>query len=161
MYQKIPYYNYDERFGGFLLPFITGAGELTRAIKTIDKVADNTTAVADMNKKLNMIYSAADMLKKGNNTVYVSYANNGLIEYVGITKDFDRRKKEWEHIREISEYIPNLDRDAARYVEQAVIDTFGFATKDRGGYLSNIINSIGKKNPKYAGYIDFFTGIFK
>lgn len=24
MYQKMPYYNYDERFGGFFVPFLLG-----------------------------------------------------------------------------------------------------------------------------------------
>ena len=114
-----------------------------------------------MKKKLIKIKDAASNLNKGFNTVYVSYLKNGLIEYVGITNDFERRKKEWEGIRKIVPYIENLDRDAARYVEQAVIDTFGFATNGRGGYLNNFINSIGRRNPKYAGYIDFFTGIFK
>ena len=114
-----------------------------------------------MNSKLDKIKDAASNLNKGINSVYVSYADDGLIEYVGITNEFIRRKKEWEGTREIYEYITNLDRDAARYVEQAVIDTFGFATKGRDGILNNVYNSIGKNNKKYKGYINFFKNIWK
>ena len=91
-------------------------------------------------------------------TVYVAYKGTRL-EYVGITNDFDRRKKEWESVRDIKEYAPGLDRESARFVEQAVIDTFGLKKND--GVLSNKINSIGEKNPIYKKYKNFYKAIWR
>lgn len=67
-------------------------------------------------------------MNKGDNTVYVAYKGNTL-EYVGITNDFGRREKEWEEIRKIKEYVTDVDREGARFVEQAVIDTYGIGKK--------------------------------
>ena len=47
---------------------------------------------------IKVIKEAATKLNKGDNTVYVAYKGTTL-EYVGITNDFERRKKEWEEIR--------------------------------------------------------------
>lgn len=95
-------------------------------------------------------------MDKGVNTVYVAYKGD-VIEYVGITNDFNRRKSEWEGVSDIVEYIPGQDRKGARFVEQSVIDTFGLGKN--GGILSNKINSIGTKKPIYKEYLDFFQGI--
>ena len=67
--------------------------------------------------------------------------------------DFERRQNEWKGVRDIKEYITDVDREGARFVEQAVIDTFGL--KKNGGVLSNKINSIGEKNPIYKKYKNF------
>ena len=130
------------------LPFATGGGALVKAFTKSDDTAD----------ALKTIKKAASKLNKGDNTVYVAYKGKTL-EYVGITNDFDRRKKEWEGIRDIKEYVPGVDRKAARFVEQAVIDTFGM--KKKGGVLSNKINSIGRKNPIYKNYKSFYRAMWR
>ena len=61
--------------------------------------------------------------------------------------------------KEVKEYVPGVDREGARFVEQAVIDTFGIGKK--GGILSNKINSIGVKNPIYPKYKNFYKSILK
>lgn len=137
-----------------LIPIVTGAGETIRGLKIVGDATDNLKS--SITKSLDAISESADNLKKGCNTVYISYSNN-IIEYVGITNNFKRRKDEWEGIRNIEKCVWDLDRDSARYVEQAVIDTFGM--KKNGGLLSNKINSIGKKNPKYKGYLNFYNSI--
>ena len=66
-----------------------------------------------------------------------------------MTKSFPRRYA--EHAREkgirIVELMGDLTRDAARGVEQALIDIHKLG-KD-GGTLTNKINSIATTNPKY------------
>ncbi len=59
----------------------------------------------------------------------------------------------------LKEYVTDVDREGARFVEQAVIDTFGIGKK--GGILSNKINSIGVKNPIYPKYKKFYESILK
>ena len=68
-------------------------------------------------------------------------------------------KKEWENIRDIKEFCVELDRQSARYIEQAVIDTFG-RRHNQTGILNNIRNSIGERNNIHKGYIDFFNNIW-
>lgn len=102
---------------------------------------------------MEVIKNTASKLEKGENTVYVSY-KNGLLEYVGITNCFERRKNEWDGIRTISPLVSNLDRAGARYIEQTVISVFGMSKK--GGLLSNSINSIGIHGSKYKGYVNYF-----
>ena len=143
-----------------LLPFVTGAGEITKAFKAVDKVADSSLDVIEMNNKLDKIKDAASNLPKGDNWVYYSFDERGLIEYVGITNDFKRRENQWSGIRDIEKYCSGLDRDAARFVEQAVIDTFGRKYNDTG-ILNNIRNSIGNKKNLYKGYIKFFNDIWQ
>lgn len=55
--------------------------------------------------------------------------------------------------------MTDVDREGARFVEQAVIDTYGIGKK--GGILSNKINSIGVKNPIYPKYKNFYKSILK
>lgn len=142
------------------IPCVGGLGEAARAADAVLDAAKATDDLRDAKKAtqsaLAAIQNASTTLGSGCNTVYVAYKGD-LIEYVGITNDFGRRKTEWKGVRDIVEYIPNLDREGARFVEQAVIDTFGLAKNN--GLLSNKINSIGVKNPIYKKYLDFYNGI--
>ena len=81
------------------------------------------------------------------------------LEYVGITNNLGRREKEWEGVRTIKEFVTDVDREGARFIEQAVIDTFGM--KKQGGVLSNKINSIGKRNPIYQKYQSFYRTMWR
>ena len=130
------------------VPYATGGGIAVRALSKTDNTID----------KLNTIKKASSTLNKGDNTVYVAYKGKTL-EYVGITNDFARREKEWENVRTIKKFVSGIDREGARFVEQAVIDTFGLGQK--GGVLSNKINSIGVKNPMYLIYKEFYKSIWK
>ena len=138
-----------------VVPFVGGIGEATKALKAISNaVGDDVNDVAKMTKNtLGAIKDAAKDLTSGCNTVYISF-KDGLLEYVGITNDFDRRKKEWEGIRNIEKFITDLDRTSARYVEQTVIAVFG---KKGTGILSNKINSIGHKGSKFDGFSEFIN----
>ena len=138
-----------------LLPFVSGGGAAVRAAVKASKIADNASTTQ---RSLNAIKAAASNLPSGTNTVYLSFKND-VLEYVGITNDFARRQSEWEGIRDIVPFVWDLDRQSARYVEQAVIDTFGMSKN--GGILSNKINSIGPKNPIREGYTAFFDSIWK
>ncbi|MFN9344270.1 MAG: GIY-YIG nuclease family protein, partial [Planctomycetota bacterium] len=84
-----------------------------------------------------------------NECVYRAFDAAGNVIYTGITKSFPRRYA--EHARrtgiEIVELVGDLTRDAARGVEQALIDIHKLG-KD-GGTLTNKINSIAATNPKY------------
>ena len=131
-----------------MLPCLTGGGSAVRSVAKSDDTAD----------ALKTIKNAASKLNKGDNTVYVAYKGKTL-EYVGITNDFSRRQKEWEGVRNIKEFVTGVDREGARFIEQAVIDTFGMSKN--GGVLSNKINSIGVKNPIYLKYKEFYTEMWK
>ena len=84
-----------------------------------------------------------------NECVYRAFDAAGNVIYTGMTKSFPRRYA--EHAREkgirIVELVGDLTRDAARGVEQALIDIHK-SGKD-GGTLTNKINSIATTNPKY------------
>ena len=69
--------------------------------------------------------------------------------------DFNRRHNQHKKIRNTLHYIDGKSRDSARIIEQTLIETFGRAGKDPGGTLSNINNSISRKNPLYQQVIDF------
>lgn len=90
----------------------------------------------------------------GGNCVYLSYqyGSSGLLEYAGITNNFDRREVEWSPVRKISHYIDGVDRNTARCAEQTIISLFG----KKGNTLSNIRNGIGKNGTLIDDYIDFF-----
>ena len=45
-----------------LIPFVTGAGEATRAVKTANKVADKTTAVIKIQKAVDFTPESAKIL---------------------------------------------------------------------------------------------------
>ena len=150
------------------VPFATGGGAIvkvfTKADDVVDffKVIDNTTEVVDtatdianQQRKLDAIETAANALDDGDNFVYYAFHGDGTLEYVGITNDFDRRKNEHKAIRTIEHYIDGKSRDAASVIEQTLIESFGRAGKDPGGVLSNIRNSISRKNPLYQQVIDF------
>ena len=141
------------------VPFVGGLGEATKALKTLSKTLDIGDDIADAtiltNKTLEVVKESAEKLNKGVNSVYVSF-KDGLLEYVGITNNFLRRKNEWKGVRDIIELVPNLDRGSARLVEQTVIATFGKMGK---GCLSNIRNSIGTKGTLFNSYKEFFLGL--
>jgi hypothetical protein len=84
-----------------------------------------------------------------NECVYRAFDAAGNVIYTGMTKSFPRRYA--EHARrtgiEIVELVGDLTRDAARGVEQALIDVHKLG-KD-GGTLTNKINSIATTNLKY------------
>jgi hypothetical protein len=84
-----------------------------------------------------------------NECVYRAFDAAGNVIYTGITKSFPRRHA--EHARQkgirIIELVGDLTRDAARGVEQALIEIHRLG-KD-GGTLTNKINSIAATNPKY------------
>lgn len=90
-------------------------------------------------------------IPQGNTTVYQSIDELGNVQYIGITDDLERRAA--EHLREKGieiDAIPGLlgiDRDAARAVEQVLIEAFGLSKN--GGTLLNRINSIATINPIY------------
>ena len=144
-----------------LLPIVSGVGEATdliRATTKVDEVVDAADNLNDARKAtdrtLKAIKKAAKKLDEGDHYVYIARGSNGIIEYVGITNDFARRKAEWAAKgRKIEQYINGLDRNSVRIVEQTVIETFGMAKN--GGRLTNKINSISTKNPLYDAVKSF------
>ena len=144
------------------IPFVAGLGKGAKVLKAAANAAELSEDVVDMKSitenTLAVIQKNAEGLNKGTNTVYISKGADDIIEYVGITNDFDRRKAEWKGIRDIEEFVPNLDRDSARYVEQAVISTFG--RKRNGGLHSNTINSIAKKKIYNSTYEFFYQNLY-
>ena len=155
-----------------LIPFVCGVGEATDVIRVatkVDKVVDAVDDVVDAadsindakkttNQSLKAIKAASEKLDKGDHFVYIARGSDGIVEYVGITNDFVRRKAEWAAKgRKIEFYIDGLDRKSARIVEQTVIETFGMAKN--GGRLTNKINSISTKNPLYDAVKSFKTTI--
>lgn len=144
--------------GGLLVDVVTKTDDAVDFVKTFDRateVVDTSTDIAKQKRKLDAIETAAEALDDGDNFVYYSFDKNGILEYVGITNDFNRRKNEHAAIRTIEHYIDGKSRDAARVIEQTLIESFGRAGKDPGGVLSNIRNSISRKNPLYQQVIDF------
>lgn len=143
------------------IPFVGGLGEATKALKVVSEAAGYAEDAADViditTNTLQVIIDASKALNPGSNSVYVSYTADGLLEYVGITNDFSRRRDEWKGIRNIEEIVSDVDRAGARYIEQTIISLFGM--KKNGGILSNAINSIGTKGSKYSGYTKFFTDL--
>ena len=141
-----------------LIPFVSGVGEITKTVRVTDTVLDAAGSLNDTRKAsertLEAIKTAAKNLDEGDHFVYIAKGSDGIIEYVGITNDFVRRKAEWEAKgRKIEHYIDGLDRNSVRIVEQTVIETFGMAKN--GGRLTNKINSISTKNPLYEAVKSF------
>ena len=141
-----------------LIPFVSGVGEVTKALRVTDTVLDAADSLNDARKAtdrtLDAIKTVAKNLDEGDNYVYIARGSDGIIEYVGITNDFVRRKTEWAAKgRQIELYIDSLDRNSVRIVEQTVIETFGMAKN--GGRLTNKINSISTKNPLYEAVKSF------
>ena len=137
-----------------LLPGVTCVGEAAKALgaaaKAADAVGDTATAKKMVDATIKLTQKIAeDVLPKGNYTVYVSYGVDGVVDYVGMTNDFVRRSGEWlPEGRVIHEKIEKLDKISARWCEQVLIDSFGIGK--HGGMLDNAINSISKRNSKYA-----------
>jgi hypothetical protein len=88
--------------------------------------------------------------KTAENSVYLSKAADGAVQYIGITNDVARRAA--EHLSQkgiqIRPLMNGLSRSDARSVEQALIEIHGL--EKNGGTLINKINSIAKSNPNYA-----------
>ena len=142
------------------IPCVGGLGEAIRALKAAGAVDDSLDLAKMTENTLKVISAAAQAASLGGpNSVYVSYQTDGsqLLEYVGITNDFDRRSYEWEDIRKINEKMSGLDRDTARMAEQTVIALFG----KKGNTLSNRINSIGQKGDLFDDYVKFFKQLVK
>ena len=91
-----------------LIPFVTGAGEATRAVKTANKVADKTTAVIKIQKAVDFTPESAKMVKsldrsKGYTRSSLRagiYINNGY----KATSEFIKKEKE---VRLISKSRPD------------------------------------------------------
>ena len=80
-------------------------------------------------------------------TVYKAIAKNGKT-YWGITKNIARRAKQHggRFPKGLQEVYTGVSRSAARGLEQLKIDQYGLKN------LDNIINSVGRNNPKLADY---------
>ncbi len=144
-----------------LLPIITGVGEATDLFRLgmigggiLDAADDAYDVKRATENTLSAINKASNILTDGDNFVYISKNSKGVIDYVGITNDFNRRAAEWRlRGRRIVHYIDNVDRSSARIIEQTVIEAFDM--KKNGGLLSNAINSISTRNPLYDKVIHF------
>ena len=81
--------------------------------------------------------------------VYRAFNRAGEVIYVGITNNFLRRVaqhgRRFQDIRRLTD--DSLTREAARGVEQALINHYGL--QRNGGRLVNRINSIARNNPIY------------
>ena len=143
------------------VPFLGGTGEVIRGFKAVANAihaAESANALKQFtDASIKTITDMAENLPDGNTCVYVAYKNS-TIEYVGITNDFNRRKNEWEGIRDIKQITKYVDRTQARCIEQLFISCFG---KDENGVLSNIRNSIGIKGRKIGDYMEFFGTIVR
>ncbi len=139
------------------IPCVGGLGEAIRMLKAIDAIDDTVDAVRITQNTLAVISNTAYAISTGGDFVYSAF-DGGNLEYVGITNSFDRRKSEWSSIREIEPFVDNVDRNTAHYVEQTVITLFGKGGPDG---LSNIRNSIGVNDKRYAGYLEFFGQFLK
>ena len=141
------------------IPCVGGLGEAVRALKAVDAIDDSVDIAKITQNTLTAISDAAHALTAGSQFVYTADipTDPGVLEYVGITNDFDRRSTEWSSTRKIKEFISDVDRDTARLAEQTVITLFG-----RGGNntLSNVRNSIGIRGRLYDDYLEFFRKFF-
>ena len=141
------------------IPCVGGLGEAVRALRAVDAIDDSVDLVKMTQKTLEVVSTAAAVASLGGpNSVYVSYQSEShkMLEYVGITNDFDRRYHEWEGTRTIFEHASGLDRETARYAEQTLITLVG----EKGDDLSNRINSIGKKGKLYDDCLEIFAKFF-
>ncbi|MCB6182040.1 hypothetical protein LIN78_00525 [Leeia sp. TBRC 13508] len=91
----------------------------------------------------------------GKTSVYVSYIEDGTIQFIGITDDLPSRAVARLSQKGISiSAIPglqNISRADARAVEQTLIEYYGLGKN--GGALLNKINSIAVTNPIYSNSI--------
>ena len=94
-----------------------------------------------------------------NDCVYISFAKNGDVSYVGITNKFKRRAG--EHLRKNGREIKrikgleNVTRKQARAIEHLLIERFGRkfnrAGQSLGGKLDNVIRAINPKKHSQFG----------
>ncbi|WP_309550706.1 hemagglutinin repeat-containing protein, partial [Rhizobium rhizogenes] len=88
----------------------------------------------------------------GKTTVYISVAEDGTSQYVGITDDIQARAAAHLAQKAIEiqpiEGLQNISRVDARAVEQVLIEFYQLGKN--GGSLMNKINSIAATNPVYA-----------
>ena len=142
------------------IPCVGGLGEAVRALKSVNALDKSVDIAKITQNTLEVISTVAHTVSTGEQFVYTADIVNqkGILEYVGITNDYSRRKNEWSQWRTINEYITGVDRTTARCAEQAVITLFG---KGGNNTLSNIRNSIGKKSKIYTNYVDFMLKLFK
>jgi RHS repeat-associated protein len=95
-------------------------------IKAVDKVGDTFSVYRSVNK------------------------STGIVDYIGMTKNFDQRAAQQSVVgREIEEItgLTGLSKSDARGVEQVLINKYGLS--QYGGTLTNKINSIAETNPIY------------
>ena len=91
-----------------LIPFVTGAGEATRAVKTANKVADKTTAVIKIQKAVDFTDESAKMVKSLDRSK--GYTRSSLRAGIYIhngykaTSEFIKKEKE---VRLISKLRPD------------------------------------------------------
>ena len=140
------------------IPCVGGLGEAVDALKAMNIIDDSVDVAKVTENTLNAISTAANAASTGGEFVYTAYqtSQSTSLEYVGITNDFGRRKAEWKNVRQIEEYISDVDRDTARCAEQTIISLFG----RNGNTLSNVRNSIGKNGRLKKQFVDFFTSLF-
>ncbi len=133
---------------------VGGLGEAVRVLKATGAIDDTVDVVKITKNTLEVISTTANALSAGGDFLYVAYGDGAktILEYVGITNDFNRRKNEWALKREIFKRIEGVDRNTARCAEQTLISLFG----KKGNTLSNIRNSIGKNGKLVDEYIAFF-----
>ena len=136
------------------IPCVGGLGEAVRALKTVDAIDNSVDIVKITQNTLTAISDSAHALTAGSQFVYTADipTQPGVLEYVGITNNFDRRRIEWNGTRDIYMFISDIDRDTARLAEQTVITLFGRGGKNT---LSNIRNSIGVHGRLYDDYLNF------
>ncbi|MGD8456603.1 MAG: RHS repeat-associated core domain-containing protein [Anaerolineales bacterium] len=93
-------------------------------------------------------------------TVY-QYVENGVVRYIGMTKDFPRRAAEWMRAKgwTIEPITKGLTKLQARGTEQASIIKHGL--EKYGGTLLNKINSISPNNPIFEDAVDIGVNILK
>ncbi len=88
----------------------------------------------------------------GGHSVYQSFDANGVVQYVGRTNNFDRRK--YEHFRDKGIMIDKIDGltdlsyEDARGVEQALIERYG---------LDNLMNQRNGVSPNAKNYDDLVS----
>lgn len=141
-----------------VIPCVGGLGEAVGVLKSMNVIDDSVDVAKLTENTLNVVKRKAREKLPGTEYVYKAYkkTQSNTLEYVGITNEFARRKKEWESTREIVPYIDGVNRTGARYAEQTIISLFG----RNGNSLSNIRNSIGRKGKLKNGFRVFFESLF-
>ena len=88
-----------------LIPFVTGVGEITRAVKTVDKVADTVADTVQITKAVDFTEEAADIVKTLDRSsgFTKSSASLGTKIHKGYkaTRDFPKIGKEFREIKGI------------------------------------------------------------